>query len=226
MDDRTVENISDFISLIREYEDEKKTRTTETIVFRGVSSINHKLLPKIGRSTCRGKPISIQREKFILERFKMYGYSLVDQSDVEDLEWLAIGQHHGLPTRLLDWTRNPLVACYFAVEKENCDDSVVYVYNAKKRIQRNTDPFAIKEVSRYLPNHVTSRLTAQSGIFTVHPNPSFPFESPDIHRIVIPCCARRKLKKMLSICGINRASLFPDLDGLASHMQYLLTDNY
>ena len=46
-----------------------------------------------------------------------------------NVDRLALMQHHQLPTRLLDLTTNALIALYFAVEKDNCKDGVVYVFN-------------------------------------------------------------------------------------------------
>ena len=54
-------------------------------------------------------------------------YPELRQSHLSPLDWLMLQRHYGMPSRLLDWTRNVLVATYFAVEEENCGkDGVIY----------------------------------------------------------------------------------------------------
>ncbi|MEK7875003.1 MAG: FRG domain-containing protein [Pseudomonadota bacterium] len=70
-------------------------------------------------------------EKNILQRFKRDVYPIVERT-LTDWEVITLGQHHGLPTRLLDWTSNPLVALFNAVNKEEDKNGVIFAYRPQK----------------------------------------------------------------------------------------------
>jgi hypothetical protein len=88
------------------------------------------------------------------------------------------------------------------------------------------DPFKLKAVGKFIPNHITPRITAQAGLFTVHPDPREPLALRDIDRWIIPNACREDLKRVLYKYGIHRATLFPDLDGLSRHIEWLKTGIY
>ena len=222
MTEYVISSFSDFHKMVESYKD-------KSVVYRGVKSDKYELIPKVGRlRSFKNENLKVNDEKYILRLFMQQALPYLSVRPETEWEWLAIGQHHGLPTRFLDWTRNPLVAMFFAVEKYFDGDSIVYAYksNVFVLVDKHPKPFRVPDVSKFIPNHVTTRITAQAGLFTIHPTPQIPFVSDKIDKIIIPNNLREKLKKTLYKFGIHRATLFPDLDGLAEHIEWLRTNNY
>lgn len=195
-------------------------------LFRGEAATGHPLLPKAGRvgaykGAARKKPYDAADEKRALEALKRQARPYLQHNPISDVEWLAIAQHHGMPTRLLDWTESLLVATWFAVQKAGTSgDSLVYcIRNVPVMTSAEEKaPFSLKTAKLYRPPHISSRIPAQRSVFTVHPKPTTPFSSKHLTKLHISERACMGIKKILNACAINEASLFPDLDGLSRHL--------
>jgi hypothetical protein len=140
-----------------------------------------------------------------------------------DWEWLALAQHHGLATRLLDWTCNPLVAAFFSICHEGDDDSVVWAFRAHRVASpADCDVLEYKGVALYRPTAYAARIVRQDAVFTVHGPPTEPVGERDgeLLRIVIRAGYRARLLIELAHYGISHASLFPELGGLSRQINW------
>lgn len=131
----TANSLSEFVEQICNLNNQlvkNGTNLNEISLFRGQASIDYELIPSLGRSLHHSGPQTSQKSLFNEERnlIELAKYRLPDlfRSDMQPLELLALLQHYGIPTRLLDITENALVALYFACCSEPDKDGEVFVF--------------------------------------------------------------------------------------------------
>jgi len=128
-----------------------------------------------------------EQEARILRIFKRKAHHFLERPPdwKDDFQWLALMQHHGAPTRLIDFTWSPYVAAFFALER-TVDDGVVWAMNparvdSSRAVRRRTamDPREQGSFDKHFrkgdnrliwmgePHTMNQRLIAQSGTFAV-----------------------------------------------------------
>lgn len=192
-------------------------------IFRGCGSLGYSCVPSVGRVAAYDAVDEIR----VFRAFQRSAGLFVEVPQANDWEWLALAQHHGLPTRLLDWTTNPLVACFFAVASgPPKEDAVVYAYSLQDEeiidAASQPDPFAIERVSFLLPAKTTSRLVSQRGLFSVHHEPNVPWTPGELdkNRFVVPGPLRARFRRRLFRLGIDPSHIWADLDGLCETLKW------
>jgi hypothetical protein len=195
------------------------------------------------------RPAWPEQEERILRIFKRKAHQFLDKPPAvdDDFHWLALMQHHGAPTRLIDFTWSPYVAAFFALER-TLGDGVVWALNPARidssrapqparmdpRIGGNFHRYFLKGNHRFIwmgePYSMNRRLIAQSGTFAVPGVLDVPIEDmlndADQENIMAKFVMTHPVREVgmreLYRMNITYATLFPDLDGLAKSMGYEL----
>jgi hypothetical protein len=210
--------------------------------FRGVTDTNYELVPKVGRGLEDkdwAGPVDDERSVTFLEyehrifnafrRRARLGLQFLPESK---FEWLALAQHHGVPTRLLDWTPNPLMAAWFATGAEHPKDGqVARIYAVRVRARETVEA----DEDRYDPlksdvgspvfvisPHFHTRVRAQRGCFSVHPQPNKPLSLGDFkhNTFDISKVHWREFRRRLFYFGVDASTVMPDLSGLGAALAW------
>lgn len=240
MKNQKIENFSEFMEKIC------RLKRDSGFFFRGEKRSDWLLLPKIARITKppiikEGFYVDLQYGSTVLDergafkRFKSAAIPYLSAIPDNEWDWLALAQHHSLPTRLLDWTINPLVALFFAVSEEVDElwlarekinspvfdgSAAIYVWRVKQPpIDKNiSDPFEPPEsVGYFFPSHFTSRIATQGGILSLKKSPHEPMGFD--YKFTIPFHARENIRKDLFLLGINHSFIFPGLDSISKDIE-------
>ncbi len=228
-------------------------------IFRGQSDASWDLESSLHRSfeeaqaihiMCNKKEKSLNKEeheKVMIDRFKCSAHLYLNSLPQEDdlLSWLSLMQHHGAPTRLLDFTFSYYIALYFALEYGE-DDAVVYCINHQAINNEDDEEFGSKKSEMYSnilgeqddldapfllafePTFSNQRLLSQQGLFVAINNHEFTHENlltaynledDDVQKYIISKKLRYSGLRKLNQMNINSTNIYPGLDGFCKSLR-------
>ncbi len=193
--------------------------------------------------------IYIKEKRMFLEFKSKYDEYQTTKKRLNDWEILSLGQHYGLPTRLLDWSKNPLIALWFAFEEnipDNRKNGYRIVWGMVVENEAIIDPDKDKifnqngTIKIYRPNQIDARIKNQESWFSTQGFsffgtggdglPHFPetytlsklegFQfGLHLVKIKIPENARHEILSNLNEIGINHTKVYPGLSGLCRSIE-------
>lgn len=192
----------------------------DNIIYRGHADKEWVLKPSIGRHYNRDWSEVVEFEEKSLLEFKKRTIPYLKYEPKADIEWLCLMQHHGLSTRLLDFTKNPLIALFFASDPTVSKDGelIIAQYGNVYENVKDEDLFNRKKNFAYHPPHITERIIGQQGCFVYSSTPNKPLNNKQIENILIPERQKLNIRRELAILGICHSGLFPGIDGTCLDM--------
>ncbi|RYZ87160.1 MAG: FRG domain-containing protein [Proteobacteria bacterium] len=214
--------------------------------FRGASG-DYPLLPSLYR-----RDTTLEAGQGIFRDFRQMAPCFAESSSAaySEFDFYSLARHHGLVTRLLDWSGSILVALFFSLYEKRPAKAAIWCLNPCKMNEQSIKLHEVitsrcREVKDHLdistkgriqekaialnPQSNNSRIKMQQGFYTFHGRSRVPLEDqfPDcITKIEIDPKAAESLRDELQYAGIKRSFIYPDLDNYVKdlHAEYHIFD--
>jgi len=208
-------------------------------LFRGHSDPHWKLSTTFDRMfSNQPKATRLQIAQELLEVFKrsLEGHDIPVEVRGNDSLFLALGQHYGLPTRLLDWTESPYIAAFFAYNSRALwgvtDQSItIWVLDTTHPIWSSHYGVEIIDV----PSFGNKRIRNQSGKFTLSRTPFPDLESyvaahgdegKPLRKFSLPAPDYSKALADLDAMGIHHGTVYPEVEGAAQMALFRIVSQF
>lgn len=196
-------------------------------LFRGHSDPSWRLVPTFDRmfaNQSRSRRLLIADDLLVRFKRSLEGFQIPPEARASDSMLLALGQHYGLPTRLLDWTESPYIAAFFAFNRSAlwgaADQRVtIWVLDSENPIWSTHYGVELIDV----PSFGNQRIRNQSGKFTLSKTPFAALEDyvnahgddGALQRYTLPASESTRALADLDAMGIHHATVYPEIEGAA-----------
>jgi hypothetical protein len=242
MTNKEINSVSDVLKVVELLRRGSEEHAHLRIWFRGHGNTSWKLSPQVYRpGFAIDEPGRLMKERHLTQDFVQFS-AQIRAGKESDAQLYFLQQHYGMPTRLLDWSINPLTAIFFALAEPEQDGSFLmlgaYQFAGKTGIategrdefqramsaifQWNNEVEWPKEILPVRPRSFDLRIVAQKGYFTFHPAGKPELTAADntsLKGFRIPKTSKEPLRRELDLLGIDEFTIFGDLDHLASRLK-------
>lgn len=254
---KPITNVTDLLQRITEWHIARHINGADAhrrVWYRGHAECKYKLAPGLYRddftqaaAKFHGKDLEAKRlnlERELLSEFRVSGATLQDPNPVVSVYFAA--QHFGMPTRLLDWTTNPLAALFFSAcdaQKKATDGDLIVMDATRlephrkdsRQVMTMRHPYATDAIGASFwhdpreqreplvlplrPDNQLGRIAQQSSCFTLHMHLAPNTKNPTLVRMRVEASSKEKILDELRRLNINEFTVYNDLDHLSREIR-------